>query len=104
MAKPSRRKPQERSPRYSIVLSPLAKSALVRLGNATGKASAAIVSEMVEEAVPMLEKLADAAEAVKAKRGEALQDVAIAIAEAQVRAAQASVDVQRAARGKRGER
>lgn len=74
------------------------------LGKATGKPVATVIGDMVEEAAPMLESLARAAEEMKAKRGNLYGTLAVALAEAQVTAANTALDLHQTAHkvGKRG--
>ena len=81
-----------RTQRVMISVSPKGRKALERLAIATGKPMSTVAGELIEEAAPMLEALASAAESVKAKKADAYQSVSQALAETQLRSAQLAVD------------
>jgi hypothetical protein len=51
-----------------------------------------VAGELIDEAAPMLESLANAAESVKAKKSDAYHAVALALAETQLQSSQLAVD------------
>jgi hypothetical protein len=82
----------QRSERIMISVTPRGKKALTRLAKATSKPISTVAGELIDEAAPMLESLANAAESVKEKKGDAYRAVALALAESQLQSSQLSVD------------
>lgn len=86
-----------RRERVLVSLTARGRQAAMALGKATGKPVATIIGDMVEEAAPMLESLARAAEEMKSKRGNLYGSLAVALAEAQVSAANTALDLHKSA-------
>ena len=75
-------------PRMMLTLNPETKSELDRFSAATGKPAATFVTEILDQSLPYIRQLADAAEAAKEKRAEALDMLMAPLAEQQVKAGQ----------------
>ena len=80
-------------PRIGVVTAPRVRAALERISSVTGTPMGTIVREMLEQALPVLEQMADALEMVPASPGAALAKMAHSLDEAQAEAAQMSLEL-----------
>jgi hypothetical protein len=95
--------------RLQVVTNPRVRTALERISAATGNSLGTIVREMIEEALPALEEMATALEAVPVSPGAALARMSRALELASADARQMGLElkgksktlVQQAARSKR---
>ncbi len=75
-------------PRLMLTLTPEVKASLEAFTAATGKPSATFISEILEQAVPLIEQLTEAALAAKGQRAEALDMLLRPLAQTQIEAGQ----------------
>lgn len=81
--------------RLLVTVNPRGRLAAEKLARASGKAVSTVIGELLDEAAPMLEALADTLDGLRSKKNDAYRSVALALAETQLNAAQMSVDLHR---------
>lgn len=82
-------------PRMMLTLNPATKAALDRFADVTGKPAATFVSELLDQSMPYVKQLADAAEAARDKRAEALDMLLAPLAQQQMEAGQFALNFHR---------
>jgi hypothetical protein len=80
-------------PRIGVITVPRVRSALERISAVTGTPMGTIVREMLEQALPALNQMADALEAVPKNPGEALAKMAKVLEQASVDTAQMGLEL-----------